>query len=96
MAIGTLQTKLKFTGAYKCPHLGLQHVPERSGTTSRCCAGAVSPQDQFVPICTLANGLCPGLVSCPRLDIKTKGELIQQWRQDLNANKPVDIEHLMK
>jgi len=91
-----IEAKLKANGSYKCSHLGLQQTPQFPGQKKTCCGGVRSPEDTLVPVCTLINGLCPGLVNCPRLDLKTKSELIQQWRQDLQLNRSVDLRSLLK
>ena len=96
MAMSQIQAKLKFTGAYKCSHLGLQQVPQNPNQGRSCCGGSRSPEDSLIPVCTLISGICPGLVNCPRLDLKTKSELIQQWRQDLSSDRPVNIQNLIK
>lgn len=75
-------------GAYKCPHFRVQKVANNKVKKS-CCG----KDDQYAPICTLIGGACPGLPGCPRLDVKTKGDLIKEWTEDLHQNKlpnPID------
>lgn len=87
--LAKIQRVLFQIGAYKCPHFKVQKVPDIK-TKKSCCGGN---SDQYIPICTLINGTCPGLPACPRLDIKTKGELIKEWTEDLHGNRqpnPID------
>jgi hypothetical protein len=69
------------TGAYHCSHFGLQKVP--NGSKKKCCGNT---GEDFVPVCGLTNGPCVGLPQCPRLDIQTKSEAIQKWKEDLKRN----------
>ena len=77
--------QFKFSGGYTCPHFVAKKNLQEQKTG--CCGRTVG--DDFIPVCTLVNGLCPGLVQCARLDIKTKSELIKEWRGDLQSGKSV-------
>lgn len=78
--------QLRVTGAYLCSHLEIQKVKAKPG--AGCCGDA--KLDQFVPVCTLIGGACPGLTHCVRLDLQTKSQLVKQWREDLKKKKQVN------
>ena len=80
-AIIRAQRILYQSGAYKCPHFKLQKVSD--GSKKRCCGNT---GENFIPVCSLVNGSCPGLPQCPRLDLQTKSEAIQLWKEDLRKN----------
>lgn len=80
-AIIKAQRILYQTGAYKCPHFKLQKVADP--TTKRCCGNT---GENYIPVCTLINGSCVGLPQCPRLDLQTKSQAIQEWKEDLRKN----------
>jgi len=81
---------LRQTGSYLCPHYQLDRtIGEKKG----CCGR--SHQFEYAPMCKLANGSCYGLSQCPRLDMTTKSNLIQQWSQDLRTRKIIDPTQFM-
>lgn len=80
--------QLRATGSYLCPHLEVKKIDGKSGQKSGCCGN--DKLDQFVPICSLINGACPGLTHCVRLDIQTKSELIRKWRSNLQKKIQVN------
>lgn len=77
--------QLKFAGGYVCPHFAVRKISKKNG-----CCGKTMGTD-YAPVCTLikGGGMCPGLANCPRLDIKTKGDLIRQWRSDLSSRSVI-------
>jgi hypothetical protein len=78
--------QIKLMGGYTCEFFSIEKNThqERSG----CCGKTYG--DDFVPVCSLTKTLCPGIIQCPRLDVKTKSELIKQWRIDLQSNAVID------
>ena len=77
--------QIKLMGGYTCPHFSAElNTQVKDG-----CCGRTMGED-YVPVCALTKSLCPGLIQCPRLDVKTKGELIKQWRADLESKKTIN------
>jgi hypothetical protein len=77
-ASAKIQNIMKQTGGYCCPHFELQRV--KANSSKSCCPGR---GEELAPVCGLTNTLCIGLAQCPRLDLKTKSELIKKWTEDL-------------
>lgn len=80
-------------GGYTCPHFSLQlnQQLQKSG----CCGQTMG--DDYMPVCALTKTLCVGVVQCPRIDVKTKSELVKKWREDLqNQKSQPDIAKLLK
>ena len=89
--LAKIQRILFQLGSYKCPHFYVQQVPDVKAKKS-CCGGS---GDQYLPVCSLVGAACPGLPNCPRLDLKTKGNLIKEWTNDLHGNKqPNPLDHI--
>ena len=80
------QRILQQTGGYCCPHFKLAKSDLLS-TKNSCCGSSGS---QYAPYCTLIKGICTGLAQCPRLDIKSKSEYIQAWKEDISNNISVN------
>lgn len=74
------------TGGYCCPHFRLLKADQSSGKKS-CCDDRGS---QFAPYCNLIKGICTGLAQCPRLDVKSKSEYIQSWKEDIHSSKNIN------
>lgn len=84
--LAKIQRVLYQSGGYQCPHFQIQKLPANKSWKT-CCG---DKGEQYAPVCKLINGLCVGLPQCPRLDIKTKSELIKQWSQDLQKNTVIN------
>lgn len=84
--------QIKLMGGYVCEFFAIEKNVhhEKSG----CCGRTYG--DDYVPVCSLTQTLCPGIIQCPRLNIQTKGELIKEWRSDLQSNVVVDPSKYMK
>ena len=92
--ITRIQNLMRQAGGYQCPHFRIDKV-NLQNKKSRCCAN--SQGDEFAPVCSLINGLCTGLAQCPRLDIKTKSELIKKWTEDLaRGTHPNPLEYIKR
>ena len=81
---------LRQTGSYLCPHFQLSRV---IGQKKGCCGQ--SHNFDYIPACKLIDGSCHGLAQCPRLDIKLKSTLIQQWTHDLQIRKVINVTSFM-
>lgn len=92
-ALVKIQNLLRQAGGYRCPHFEVHKV---NPTKKPGCCGT-DRGEQYVPVCGLINGVCTGLAQCPRLDVKTKSELIKQWTMDLKTNKNINpLEYVKK
>lgn len=86
----TLQL-LRRMGSYLCPHFVLQ----RSAEEKKGCCGTSHEFDYF-PTCTLVDGNCPGLTSCPRLNEESKKKYIERWRLDTLQKKVIKVAPLIR
>ena len=79
--------KLLFrSGGYRCKHFRVRRLENKK--KKGCCG---QRGDTFVAMCLLVNGVCPGLINCPRLDPATKSTTIKEWSEDVKNNKNIDV-----
>lgn len=78
--------QIKLMGGYTCEFFAIQKNVHQEKTG--CCGRTYG--DDFMPVCSITQTICPGLIQCPRLNVQVKSELIKQWREDLNSNTVVD------